>query len=186
MTVKRKRIRLHVAAAAVLLTMTGCDRAVSDPAEQTSRAESDNAERTLAGLPSLEESKAELEAAVLQLAAYIDTLVPGLRWEWKDSELGAECSPPFEKSQGVKLFLRHYTASGPVPDDLWPAVAQRAKELAAPLGSTEVETFPEQAGNHGVRYFGSNAPVLWARSGAATVITSNTGCRLPREVKDRD
>lgn len=171
------------AAVAVALMTTGCDRPVSTPNEHTGPEATTQAAAALADLPSLEQARADLEGAVLQLAAYIDTLVPNLQWRWEGAESSSGCLPPYDHTDGGRVYLRHYAASAPVPDDVWPQVAQRAKELAAPLGAVDVEGFGDNPGKHGARYYGPDGVAFWVRSEAVAVITSNTGCRLPQRIQ---
>jgi len=62
--------------------LTGCGGVLDDPYKATGEEDTAVAAAELVPLPSLEETEARVQQAVVELGAYISTLVPGLEWRW--------------------------------------------------------------------------------------------------------
>ncbi|MFI5776883.1 LppA family lipoprotein [Nocardia sp. NPDC051570] len=155
-----------------------------NPYEKTGSAETAKAAEQLTKLPSLEETEARLQSAVEQLGTYISSLVPGLTWTWMDERSVQNCSPPYDQTHGQMVNLPNYVASSGIPDDVWPQVAERTRQLAADLGATGSESFLDKPGSHAVRFYSKEGTSLqpgtkWIDSQGAAAIGGNTGCRLP-------
>jgi len=166
------------------LMLTGCGGVLDDPYKATGGANAAAAAAKLVHLPSLEDTEARVQQAVLELGSYISTLVPGLQWHWNRDRSQGGCSRPYDRTEGTRVHLRNYVASGPIPDQVWPQALQRAKEIASALGATGGQGFKDQPGDHDARFYSPEGTVLWLASTVNAAISSDTGCRLPAAVKN--
>jgi len=164
--------------------LTGCGGVLDDPYKATGGVDTAAAAAKLVPLPSLEETEARMQQAVVELAIYISTLAPGLQWHWSGDRVQDRCNPPYDQTSGNQVYLPDYLASGPIPDSVWPQAMQRAKELAAGLGATGGEGFKDQPGDHDARFYSPQSTVLWPGTAVNAIISSNTGCRLPAAAKN--
>ncbi|GAB2652408.1 hypothetical protein GCM10027169_16910 [Gordonia jinhuaensis] len=151
---------------------------LDDPYEQPGESDTAKAAATLASLPSLEDTEAQVKNAVDQLSQYISTMVPGARWEQTGDRMGSGCLRPYNGTDGDLVYLPRYVAETQIPDNVWPQVFERAKELAATLGATGVERFHDEPGNHDVRFYSKEGTTIHLAAGGNTVLASITGCRL--------
>jgi len=166
------------------MMLTGCGGVLDDPYKATGGADTATAAAKLVPLPSLEETEARVRQAVVELGTYISTLVPGLQWRWIGDRSPGVCGRPYDQTEGSRVYLPDYLASGPIPDSVWPQAMQRAKELAASLGATGGQGFKDQPGDHDARFYSPEGTVLWPGTAVNAIISSNTGCRLPAAVKN--
>lgn len=166
---------------ALVLSMTGCGM-YENPYQKSGPEETAGAAEKLVSLPSLEDTETQVRQAVEELGAHVSSLVPGLTWRWIRSRSSADCDPPYDQTQGQQVRLQFYSASRGIPDEVWPQVRDRARELAARVGATESEKFANEPGHHNVRFFSREGTAFQVGSQGA-VITSNTGCRLPAAMK---
>lgn len=157
---------------------------LDDPYKATGGADTATAAAQLVPLPSLEETEARVQQAVVELAAYVSTLVPGLEWHWSGDRVKDRCNRPYDQTRGKQIYVPTYVASGPIPDAVWPQAMQRAKELAAGLGATGGQGFKDQPGDHDARFYSPQGTVLWLGTAVNGIISSDTGCRLPAAVKN--
>lgn len=176
----RSRRWMTTVAVAAVLTLTGCGSDVLDnPYEKPSPAETADAAAILATLPSLEETEVQMQNAVEQLAAFIDTLVPDMGWTWIRQRSAGSCSRPFSDTDGDDVQLKNYVSVGPIPDAVWPQVLEHASTLATTVGATKVQTFHDDPDNHEVRFYSPEGTSIFIGTRGA-VISANTGCRLPQ------
>ncbi len=166
------------------MMLTGCGGVLDDPYKATGGADTAAAAAKLVPLPSLEDTEARLQQAVVELGTYISALVPGLQWNWNRERSPSGCSRPYDKTQGRSVYLREYVASGPIPDQVWLQARQRAQDIAARLGATGNQGFKDRPEDHDAHFYSPEGTVLWLISAVNAVITSNTGCRLPAAAKD--
>ncbi|MEC3957121.1 LppA family lipoprotein [Nocardia sp. CDC153] len=152
---------------------------------KTDPTESARAAQELLGRPTLEETEAGLKQAIEQLAAYASSLVPGMTWKPDTPSAPYACDAPFDQTNGRQVHIPAYTTQGGdtahgggIPDDVWPQVRDKAREIAAGLGATENDPFPfnEKVDDRQARFYGPNGTVLWV---ATRGISGDTGCRLP-------
>jgi len=165
------------------MMLTGCGGVLDDPYKATGEADTAVAAAKLVPLPSLEETEARVQQAVVELATYISTLVPTLQWHWSGNRSPGFCGRPYDETQGSRVYLPDYLALGPIPDSVWPQALQRTKELAASLGATGGQGFKDQPGDHLARFYSPEGTVLSLGTAVNAIIGSNTGCRLPAAVK---
>ncbi|WP_153346382.1 LppA family lipoprotein [Nocardia aurantia] len=171
--------------AVLILMATGCGEMLDDPYKATGPAETSKAAGQLVPLPTLEETEGQVERVVEELASYMSSLIPGLAWTWMDERSPADCDPPYDRTQGQKVFLRNFVGSADIPDAVWPAVVARARELAAGLGATNSESMVDKPGDHDARFYSAEGTNLSVGSNGSAVISSSTGCRLPAAVKSQ-
>jgi len=169
-------------AVVLMLSTTGCGM-YEDPYQRTGPEETAEAVEKLVPLPSLEDAEVQLRQAVEELGTHVSFLVSGLTWRWAGRYSSSiDCDPPYDQTQGQQVMLQHYAASKGIPDEVWPQVRDRARELAASLGATESEMFADQPGDHNVRFYSrEGTEFMIGTQGAA--ISSGTGCRLPAALK---
>lgn len=161
----------------------------SEP-QKTGPTETSQAAKELQTRPTLEDTQARLKQAFEDLATYASSLVPGMTWKWVNTDqYPSGCDAPFDQTAGRKYHMPDYVTQGGdtahgggIPDAVWPAYREKARQLAAELGATETDTFPfkEDVGDRQARFFGSNGTVLWI---ATRAIHGDTGCRLPAAEK---
>jgi hypothetical protein len=168
-------------AVAAVLTLTGCGSDVlDDPYEKPSPAVTADAAEVLKTLPTLEDTEQQITSAVEQIGAFVATLVPGKEWTWTRDRTSGGCLGRYGDTDGELVYSKNYLSKGPIPDEVWPAVFEQARTLAAAIGATEYETFHDDPGNHDIRFYSPEATFITVSSRGNAVITSSTGCRLPQ------
>lgn len=176
------RLRTIAAGFAIAATLTGCGALTSNPYEKTGPEDTAEATQHLTELPALEATEDHAQRVAEELGAFITSLAPNLQWEWVDSRSRSGCNRPYDQTEGKKVTLPNYLAEGSVPERAWQAVLQRARELAAELGATEVQTFHNEPGNRDVRFYSRESTSLTLGDRGNTVISIDTGCRLPESI----
>ena len=176
----RSRRWMTALTVAAVLTLTGCGSDVlDDPYEKSSPTVTADSAAILESLPSLEDTEVQLESTVMQIGAFVDTLVPGMKWTWIRERSVGGCGRPFDGTDGDDVQLKNYVSEGPIPDAVWPQVFEHAKALAAAVGATEYQIFHDDPGRHQVRFYSPERTAIFIGSTGA-VISANTGCRLPQ------
>ncbi|MEV6071921.1 LppA family lipoprotein [Nocardia sp. NPDC052001] len=99
--------------------------------------------------PTLEDTQARVTRAVEDLAAYANSLVPGMTWTWTRTERQPRaCDAPYDQTAGKRLDLPNYITEGGdpthggIPDAVWPQVRDKARQLAADLAATHSDPLP--------------------------------------------
>nr|WP_240945429.1 LppA family lipoprotein [Rhodococcus sp. HNM0569] len=159
--------------------MTGCGDVTKNPYAATGEQDTAAAAQRLTELPTLEATEAHAHRVAEELGAYITSLAPELQWERTRTRSQSSCTSPYDQTNGKEVKLQNFMAPGLIPDHVWPQALQRARELSAELGATEVETFHDEPGNRDIRFYSKEGTALTLLSGTNTVIGMNTGCRLP-------
>jgi len=152
---------------------------MSNPYKPTDSAEAGRAATSLTSLPPLEDTKTQVEAAIVNLGKQITTLVPTLQWDWVREDSRGGCQPPYEQSDGEVILLRNYVATEPIPEQHWQQAYDLAQKAAGALGATMVTTLSDAPNNHDVQFSSSTGTLLRFGSKATALITGSTGCRLP-------
>lgn len=152
---------------------------MKNPYKPTDSTEASQAATSLASLPSLEDTKIQVDAAIVALGKQITAVVASVTWEWSDDDSRGGCRPPFEQSDGEQILLRNYLSTTPIPEQNWQQVYDLAKKAAEALGATHATTFKDAAGDHDVQFSSSTGTVLRIGSKVSALITGSTGCRLP-------
>src|SRR5882757_8959640 len=117
-----RRARWHavwaIAATVGVLSMTGCGDVSDNPYQKTDPTSTAKAAEQLGKLGSLEDTEAQVKAAVEQLGSYVSSLVPGLTWSWYRDRSQVACDPPYDQTPGEKVTLQNYIASAGIPDSV--------------------------------------------------------------------
>ncbi|MBN7300469.1 LppA family lipoprotein [Mycobacteroides abscessus subsp. bolletii] len=131
-------------------------------------------------LPSLEDTKTRLEEAVATLKTSIGGVVPSITWTEYDKGAKANCSKPYDQSDGQSLYLPDAVADRiTVSESQWEAILQATKEVAATLGATNAQVMQDKPGKHDVWFTGPAGLFIKISHSVSLVIASYTGCRLP-------
>lgn len=171
---------LASALAAIALTAGGCH--VSQPYEPTPPSATAKALEVLKSLPSLEETKTQVQAAITQITTATSQLIPKIKWETADNADTGNCSKPYDQSDGRSAFLpNEFAENVDVSEPNWAKIEQAAKDAAAKLGATETQTMKNQPGNHDVGFYGPTGLFIKVSYGGNLVVAGYTGCRLPRD-----
>lgn len=171
-------------AAIIFLTMTGCH--VSTPYEPTPPDESAKALQELKSLPSLEDTKTQLQNTIESIKASIETLIPRITWREYHKGTKAGCSnlKPYDQSDGQSVYLPDAVAAGvSVSEDDWPKILEVTKTAAAKLGATTPHVFQDKPGNHDARFFGPAGLSVDVGYAGNLSVGGYTGCRLPAAKK---
>ncbi|MGW4478306.1 LppA family lipoprotein [Rhodococcus triatomae] len=130
-------------------------------------------------LPALEDTEAELTAAVLRIADAATAIAPELVWEQRRERRQIGCGGAFGKTDGLEIDLPNYVSPIPIPDAAWPRVLQAARDILAPLGITELTVRVDRPGDHDVVVTSSDGRHVDLGSKVAALVSGRTGCRLP-------
>lgn len=193
MTISRK-VTVFAAVSAVMTTLvTGCD-VLGNSDRPTTQQETEEAARELRNRPNLEDSEAQVQRVMEQIASAATELVPTMRFEWVDDRMASECAKPFDRTNGSIVYMRKLWSLDPFPEVKWPAFIAKTGELAGTLGATESQTVRDESsatpdptpaipeyGRHDVNFFNSETGTsVRVSTNKATVITAQVGCHLPK------
>lgn len=132
--IRRLRPLLAALAAALTLSTTACGDLMSNPYNHTDD-DIAAAAALLPTLPTLEETEAELTAAVQDIMNAAVAVTPALRWEAADKRRQSSCGGAFGKTDGLEINLPDYVSAAPIPEADWPLVLQAARDILAPSES---------------------------------------------------
>lgn len=167
--------------ASIALLATGCH--VSNPYKPTDAGHASQAADALKTLPSLEETRTQVESAIEKLGQQITAIAPSVTWEWRREDSRTGCKPPYEQSDGAEVLLRKYVSDTPIPEQNWKQALDLAHQTASTLGATELTVFKDQPSNHDLEFASETGTTLRFGSQAAALLTGSTGCRLPSKYK---
>jgi hypothetical protein len=178
----RRRHGLLCAAVVAALTTAGCH--VTGPDDPTPPSVAAKALEVLKSLPSLEDTKAQVQAAMTDIETAASNLIPTIRWETLDQGSGSTCARPYEQSDGQEYFLPDAVAVRvPVSEQDWAKIQEAAKQAAAKLEATEVQVMQNGPANHDVGFYGPTGLFIKVSYRGNLVVSGFTGCRLPRDKK---
>lgn len=126
-----------------------------------------------------EDALTRYEATLQSIAAEIDTLVPGVTWEWNHTADFLLCTGEYADSGGVRVGTRNLVASKPLPDEAWPAVLRVVQARAAELGATETFVYADEPGRHEVAISGNGIEFRVGTSKRA-LLSAMSDCYLRR------
>jgi Lipoprotein confined to pathogenic Mycobacterium len=152
---------------------------MSNPYQPTDPTEARQAATRLQSLPSLEDTKAQMTAAIERVGQQISTIAPTVSFAWRLEESSGGCTPPYEKSDGQEILLAKYVSDVPIPEQNWKQAYDIAAQTANTLGATAVTVFKDGPDNHDLQFSSETGTVLRFASQKATLLTGSTGCRLP-------
>lgn len=159
------------------LAATGCH--VNTPADPTPAAAT-GALDELRSLPSLEQTRQQLQAALDETTSAATRLVPSLAWTITDNAESAGCPTPYDQTGGVSAYLpNRLAANAAVSEEQWQGIQAATQAVAARLAATEVQVMQDAPGNHDVGFYGPAGLSLQVTYRGNMVISAYTGCRLP-------
>ena len=133
----------------------------------------------LRALPSLEDTKAQVQAAMDQIIAAAGAAIPTATWQTADNEQEDWCEPPYGTS-GRRYFLPNRIApKAAVSEQNWADILKVAKDAAAGVGATSVQVIHDEPGNHDVWFSGPAGIFIKVSYQGNLVVAGYTGCRLP-------
>lgn len=157
---------------------------MKQPYEPTPPSEAAKALQELKALPSLEDTTAQVQAAIDEITAVASTLIPSMRWETPHEGSSDNCQRPYEQTDGQSYFLPNRVAENVVlSEENWAAIAKVAKDSAAKIGATDVQVMKDHPGDHDVWFTGPTGISIKVGYAGNLGVAGYTGCRLPRDKK---
>ncbi|BCO34017.1 MAG TPA: LppA family lipoprotein [Pseudonocardiaceae bacterium] len=172
-----------VAIVATVLVATGCH--VKQPYEPTPPTEAAKALEVLKSLPSFEDTKTQVQAAMDEITAAASQLIPSITWETPHDGSVETCHRrPYEQTNARGYLLPDEVAENvDVSEQNWAKIQEVAKEAAAKLDATEMQVMKDQPRNHDVGFYGPTGLFIKVGYAGNLVVSGYTGCRLPRDKK---
>jgi hypothetical protein len=173
---------LLAAMVALTLATAGCH--VEKPDEPTPPTQATKALDELKALPSFEDTKAQVQAAMDRITAGAQTVVPSLAFQTFHEGSGDQCERPYEQTDGQRYFFPDRVATNAVVSEAdWAKIAQLAKDAAAKIGAADVQVIHDQPANHDVWFSGPTGIFIKIGYQGNLVVSGYTGCRLPSDKK---
>lgn len=173
---RNRRTRRFAASAVIALAAGGCH--VSHPTPTAGAA------LDLKALPSLEDTKAQVQAAMNEITAAASNVVPAIIWETANNADIGNCSKPYDQSDGQSAYLPNAIANHvAISEHDWTPILEAATKAAAKLAATDSQVMQNKPGNHDVRFYGPAGISVGIGFEQSLVVTGYTGCRLPRNKK---
>jgi Lipoprotein confined to pathogenic Mycobacterium len=173
---------LLAALAATALAAGGCQ--VSQPSEPTPPTIAAKALEALKSLPSFEETQTQVQTAMNEITSVASQLIPTITWEAASNADIGNCSNPYEQSDGQSAYLPNAVAAiVDVSEPNWAKIQEAAKNAAAKLQATELQTMKDQPRNRDVGFYGPTGIFIKVSYRGNLVVAGYTGCRLPRDKK---
>lgn len=141
------------------------------------------AERAMAGLPSLEESAAELDRRVEGVARVVSNVVPSLVFTWKVDNNPAVETPCDDDTRGRRASSRFRDARGAIPDDSWPSVYAAVRQYLGIVDDAASQVMQSRPGLHDANFRTPDGHTIKLRTQMNTVVNGSTPCSLPQSVK---
>jgi predicted LppA-like lipoprotein len=178
---RRHRLRGFVSGCAVVLTLlTGCN--MNQPYQPTPSTDAAQANDELRKLPSLEETTTKLESALNSITAAASQRIPSIIWINGTNADSGTCPAPYDTSDGMSAYLPNRIAENvSVSEQDWKDLLAVAKDSAATIGATEVQTMKDEPRNHDVWFTGPAGVSLKFSYKGNMVVSGYTGCRLPQD-----
>ena len=164
------------------LAASGCH--VNNPNEPTPPSVATKALDELKSLPSLEDTKIAVQAAIDAIKVSVGQVVPTAVWRTSDDGTGDDCQRPYEQTPGKRYFLPDVVAENvAVTEAQWTQIEAATKTSAAKLGATDIQVMRNAQGSHDVGFYGPTGLFIKISYSGNIVIAGYTGCRLPAEAK---
>lgn len=172
-------MRITVAALCTALLLTSCTMTHPGMPEPNTAAEMNV---TLMALPSLEETKRQLQGAIDEISTAATQIVPGIRFTDYHGESGQKCDGPYADTAARSRYLPDRAGEGAkVSEEQWARIAEAARAAAAKAGATDVQVLKDSPGDHDVWFTGPGGSAIKLSYQVNLVITGYTGCRLLEE-----
>ncbi|MEU0493937.1 LppA family lipoprotein [Mycobacterium sp. NPDC006124] len=175
------RGRITLGTMAITLLATGCH--MNQPDSPTPATSSIDAVDQLKALPSLEDTKMQVQGAMDEITAAASRVIPTLQWSPLHGETPNGCGAPFDQTDGQSVFLPDLTAGADVTDQQWQVILTAGRESAAKIGATNMQVMQDGPSNHDVGFYGPAGISIKIGYQGNLVVSGNTGCRLPKAVK---
>ncbi|WP_255772355.1 LppA family lipoprotein [Mycobacteroides abscessus] len=157
---------------------------MNDPNARTLQTKATQALTELTGLPSLEDTRKQLEEAIAAIKSAVGSVVPAVTWQEFDKGAKANCSKPYDQSDGQSLYLPDAVAvrTG-LSEENWSKIQEATREAASKLGATDLQTMQDKPGKHDIGFYGPAGIFIKLAYSGNLVISGYTGCRLPAAKK---
>jgi hypothetical protein len=130
-------------------------------------------------LPSLEDTKAQVQAAMDEITRAASAAIPTAAWQTGDNAGEDWCEPPYG-TLGKRYFLPNRIAPRvEVSEQNWADVLKVAKDAAAEISATNVQVIHDEPRNHDVWFTSSTGAFIKVSYQGNMVVAGYTGCRLP-------
>lgn len=189
--------RLGLLTLAAALIGTGCHatgpaasphpEGVLDPYAPTPPEVAATALQIVQSLPSIEETRQQLEAAITEIKSTAGRLIPSISWESLNGYSDGSCLRPYEQTNGHSVFLPDEVGGEVrVSEQHWAEILEAAKQAAAKLGATDSQAMKDGPGSHDVGFHGPAGLFIKVAYGGNLVVSGFTGCRLPHPAADAE
>ncbi len=164
--------------AALAISTTGCHVEQSDaPTPSTDPA---RATQRLSSLPSLEDTRFQLESAISDITSAATREVPHIVWTTATNADSGSCPAPYDQTDGQSAYLANRVAEQvSVSDRQWSDLLQVARAAATKVGATDEQVMEDKPGKHDVWFSGPAGLFLKFSYKGNMVVAGYTGCRLP-------
>ena len=152
---------------------------MNNPYKPTDPTHAGQAATSLQSLPTLEDTQAQVSAAIERAGQQISAVVSTVVWAWRREPSRGGCMPPYEQSEGEEILLANYVSDVPIPEQNWKQAYDIATQTANGLGATAVTVFKDEPNNHDVQFSSETGTTLRFGSQKAALLSGSTGCRLP-------
>jgi hypothetical protein len=157
---------------------------VSNPDQPAAPSETAKALVQLHSLPSLEDTKVQVQEAVDSIKAAAVRAVPAIVWTEFDQGAKANCAGPYGQSDGRSFYFPDAVADHiDVSEESWAAILKATGDAAARLGATDVQVMQNKPGKHDVWFSGPAGLFVKISHSVSLVVATYTGCRLPADKK---
>ena len=157
---------------------------MEQPYAPTPSTDATQALEQLKALPSFEDTKTQVQAAVDEITDAASQLISSIIWQTPHEGSSGNCSQPYEQTDGKDYYLPDLVAARvPVSEEDWAQILQVAKDSAARIGATDVQVIHDQPGNHDVWFSGPTGIFIKIGYQGNLVVSGYTGCRLPQDKK---
>ncbi len=154
---------------------------MAKPYEPTPTTDAAKAAADLTALPSLEDTQAQVQAAVSEISSAVTALIPTARFEDLHGGASDQCQQPYEQSGGKRYYLPDRVAANiAVSEGDWAKILEVAKAATAKINATDMQTMQDQPGRHDVGFYGPAGLSVTVGYQGNLAISGYTGCRLPR------
>ena len=154
------------------------------PDEPTPPTDAAKVLEELKSLPSLEDTKIQVQSAMDQITTAASKIIPTIVWETGNNAETDSCQRPYEQTDGKRYFLpNRFAENVTVSENDWSEILNVAKASAAKIGATDVQVFHDQPGKHDVGFYGPTGIYIKVGYMGNLGVSGYTGCRLSGDKK---
>ena len=169
-------------AAGIALLATGCH--VYKPNSPTPSTDAAKALQQLRALPSLEDTKMQVQNAMDEITTAASLVISSLVWLPVHGETPGNCEAPYAQTDGKRLFLPDLeAAAAQVSEPDWQNILAAAQRSAAKIGATDTQVMQDGPANHDVGFYGPTGIFIKIAYQGNLIVSGYTGCRLPLNTK---